>query len=184
VCVLQVYRRHTQFALESIEQTFNGQVDFGKKVSCTISRNGDLVSTMFLEVELTKKTGVATYYPAEKFVQEIELEIGGQRIDKVYSDWYRVYDELFRVADEKAAYKRLTDFDATDSTATTVGAGRKKRMYLPLIFFFNRNPGLALPLIALQVRHVLECLAPPARPPTTHSHRPSVLAFFSTTRSS
>lgn len=142
-----VYRRHTQFSLESIEQTFNGAVDWGKKVSVTVSRNGDLVSTMWLEIKLKKAATGETYYPAEAFVKEIELELGGQRIDKVYSDWYRIYDELFRSSDEKAAYRRLTDFDspADDSQPT-------KRFYLPLIFSFNRHAGLALPLIALQVR--------------------------------
>ena len=47
-----VYRRHTNFSMESIEQTFNGSADFGKKVSCTISRNGDLVSRVYLQAQL------------------------------------------------------------------------------------------------------------------------------------
>lgn len=84
------------------------------------------------------------FYPAEAVVKDVELEIGGQRIDKVYSDWYRIYDELMRTGDEKEGYRRMTNFDA--------GApdGQVRRFYLPLIFFFNSNPGLALPLIALQ----------------------------------
>ena len=72
-----MYRRYTSFALEAIEQTFNGSVDYGKKVSCTVSRNGDLVSTMFLEVTLKKSSG-ASFYPAENFLKEVELEIGGR----------------------------------------------------------------------------------------------------------
>ena len=47
-----VYRRHTNFSMESIEQTFNGKPDFDKKVTCTISRNGDLISRLYLQVEL------------------------------------------------------------------------------------------------------------------------------------
>ena len=39
-----VYRRHTNFALESIQQTFNGSVGYGQRVTATISRNGDLIS--------------------------------------------------------------------------------------------------------------------------------------------
>lgn len=143
-----VYRRHCSFALESIEQTFNGTVDFGKKISCTISRNGDLVSTMFLEVTL-KKSAAASYYPAENFIKEVELEIGGQRIDKHYADWYRVYDELFRTGDEKIAYRRLVDFDRPVAGSDT---GVIKRFYVPLIFFFNKSAGLALPLIALTLQ--------------------------------
>lgn len=47
-----IYRRHTQFALESVQQTFDGAADFGKKASCTISRNGDLVGPVWLEISL------------------------------------------------------------------------------------------------------------------------------------
>lgn len=157
---MQVYRRHTQFSLESVENTFNGTVGFGKKVSCTISRNGDLINQCFLEIVLKKSATTASFYAAENFVKEIELSIGGQRIDKLYSDYMRINDELFRNADEKAAYRRLVDFE---NPAGGSDVGVVKRFYLPLIFFFNKSPGLALPLIALQVR-----VRPPAaaaRPP-------------------
>jgi Major capsid protein N-terminus len=140
-----VYRRHTSFACESIEQVFNGSVGYGRKVSATVSRNGDLVTTAYLEITLKKAAGDA-FYPAEAFVKEIELEIGGQKIDRVNSDWYRLYDELFRTDAEKAAYKRLTNFDAGAEN------GCVKRFYVPLIFYFNKNPGLALPLIALTLQ--------------------------------
>jgi hypothetical protein len=69
-----VYRRHTQFSLESIEQVFNGTPDYGKKVSATISRNGDLISTVFLEVTLKKSSG-ASFFPGEALLKEVELEI-------------------------------------------------------------------------------------------------------------
>ena len=141
-----IYRRHTNFAVESIEQTFNGTVGFGKKVSTIISRNGDLITDVFLEITL-KKSG-ATFFPAEALISDIELEIGGQRIDKHYADWFRVYDALFRKDAEQAQYRRMTDF--VDGEANT----SVKRFYLPLIFFFNRAAGLALPLIALQYHEV------------------------------
>ena len=150
-----VYRRHTNFAIESIEQTFNGTVGFGKRLSVTISRNGDLITDCFLEVTLKRKAGVAPHYPAEAFVKSVELEIGGQRIDKHYSDWFRVYDELFRKDADKSGYRRLTDFANYEATAANDWPeGTVKRFYLPMIFYFNRNPGLALPLIALQYHEV------------------------------
>ena len=46
------YRRYTNFSVESIEQTFNGQADFGRRVTCTISRNGDLAYRTYLQVTL------------------------------------------------------------------------------------------------------------------------------------
>lgn len=114
---------------------------FGRKVSTTISRNGDLITDIFLEITL-KKSG-ATFYPAEALIQDIELEIGGQRIDKHYADWFRIYDSLFRKNDEQDQYRRMVDFVDGEGNNTV------KRFYLPLIFFFNRSPGMALPLIAL-----------------------------------
>lgn len=69
-----VYRRHTQFAMESIEQVFNGTPAFGKKCSATVSRNGDLISTVFLEVTLKKSAG-ASFFPGEALLKEVELEI-------------------------------------------------------------------------------------------------------------
>ena len=142
-----VYRRYCNFATESIEQTFNGSVAWSKRVSATISRNGDLITNAFLEIVLQKGAG-QSYYPAEALIKEIELEIGGQRIDKHTSTWFRVYSELFRKSDEKSAYQRMTDF--VDGEAP----GTQKRFYLPLIFFWNLSPGLALPLIALQYHEV------------------------------
>lgn len=141
-----VYRRHTNFAVEAIEQTFNGSVGFGKKVSTTISRNGDLITDVILEITM-KKTG-DTAWPAEAVIDSVELEIGGQRIDKHYADWFRVYDSLFRKDEERAQYRRMTDFVDGESNGTV------KRFYLPLVFYFNRAVGLSLPLIALQYHEV------------------------------
>lgn len=144
-----IYRRHTSFSVESIEQTFNGTVQWGRKVSATLSRSGDLVTDVILEITLKKDTSTGgTYYPAEALIEEVELEIGGQRIDKHYSDWFRVYDSLFRKNEERVQYRRMTDFVDGEADDTV------KRFYLPLIFFFNRSPGMALPLIALQYHEV------------------------------
>lgn len=144
-----VYRRYTNFAIESIQQTINGSVGFGNKVSTQISRNGDLITDIVVEFVLTKSgNGGTTYYPAEELLQDVELEIGGQRIDKHYNDWFRTYDALFRMNDDRYNYRRMTDWVNNEVI------GSQKRFYVPLIFFFNQTPGLALPLIALQYHEV------------------------------
>ena len=144
-----VYRRYTNFAIESIQQTINGSIGYGNKVSTQISRNGDLITDIFCEITLKKTAGTgSTFYPAEALLQEVDLEIGGQTIDKHFADWYRVYDSLFRMNEAGDVYKRMTDFEATQP------AGTVKRFYVPLTFFFNGAPGLALPLIALQYHEV------------------------------
>lgn len=116
-------------------------------MSCTISRNGDLVSDVFVEVVLTKLSGsTKTWWPAEALIKEVELEIGGQRIDKHNATFFRIFNELFRKDDDKKGYERLVNFTDDEKLAA---AAITRRFYVPLIFFFNRNPGLALPLIAL-----------------------------------
>jgi hypothetical protein len=94
------YRRHTNFAMESIEQTFNGQADFGRRVTCTISRNGDLAYRTYLQVTLpqidqTLNSSGPVYarwldFPGHQIIDDVELEIGGQRIDKQYGDWMHI----------------------------------------------------------------------------------------------
>lgn len=81
----------------------------------------------------------------------MQIEIGGQRVDKVYSDWFRVYDEMYRSGSEKDAYRSMVDFDDASAGGDT---GVTKRFYVPLIFFYNKAPGLALPLVALQYHEV------------------------------
>jgi hypothetical protein len=147
-----VYKRHTNFAMESIVQTVNGSAGSGGRVSVTIARNGDLVGNMF--VALTPKTLALTSdnvtadmnWVAERAVQDVELTIGGQRIDKHYQTWWRLYSELFLNEQDKIQWGKMTGVPNIPSD--------NDRVYLPLLFFFNRNPGLYLPLIALQYHEV------------------------------
>ena len=103
------YRRYTNFAMESIEQTFNGQADFGRRVTCTISRNGDLAYRTYLQVTLPEigqslgnqqggQTGPVYArwldFPGEQMVAQVEVEIGGQRIDRQYGDWMHIWNQL------------------------------------------------------------------------------------------
>ena len=140
-----VYKRHTNFAMENIEQTVNGTPAADGRVSVTIARNGDLVADMYVEMS-AKAAGcddAADAWLAEKAVKTAELSVGGQRIDKHYQRWWRLYSELYLDEGKKLSYGKAT-------SATQAG----EKIYLPLIFFFNRNPGLALPLIALQYHEV------------------------------
>ena len=83
-----VYRRHTNFAMESIEQTFSGQADFGRRVTCTISRNGDLAYRTYLQVTLPEinqnhaKHARWLDFVGEQLIAQVEIEVGGQRIDR------------------------------------------------------------------------------------------------------
>lgn len=99
----QLYRRHSNFAMESIEQTFNGVASFGKKVTCTIARNGDLISKVYLQATLPSVDNADLAegdnfawigFVGQYLIKSVEIEIGGQRIDKHYGDWLHIWNEL------------------------------------------------------------------------------------------
>ena len=192
------YRRHTNFAMESIEQTFNGQADFGRRVTCTISRNGDLAYRTYLQVTLPEinqnlNSNGAVYsrwldFPGEQMISQVEVEIGGQRIDRQYGDWMHIWNQLTLSKEQERGYYKMvgnttqltyiTDpsFDDVDGPCEAnaprqVCAPRnalpETTLYVPFQFWYCRNPGLALPLIALQyheikinldIRPIDECL--------------------------
>ena len=193
------YKRHTNFAMESIEQTFNGQADFGRRVTCTISRNGDLAYRTYLQVTLPeisqslKNTAGGVYarwleFPGEQLISQVEVEIGGQRIDRQYGDWMHIWNQLTMSTEQQRGYFKMIgnttqltfitdpsfndidgpcDANAPRQVCAPRNALPETTLYVPLQFWFCRNPGLALPLIALQyhevkinldIRPIEECL--------------------------
>ena len=184
-----VYRRHTNFAMESIAQTINGTAGFGSRVTLTISRNGDLLSGAVLEYSPFEVLGgvtAATNLGANvghDLINTVELEIGGQLIDRQYGTWLTIWDYLTtpNPTGVQGVLSNTTGGEPTSdntsinqdgqvstlydvmsynhrgvSTATplTNGTGSPSVAYVPLKFWFCRNPGLAIPLIALQYHEV------------------------------
>lgn len=137
-----VYRRHTNFAVEAIEQTFNGAADLGRKFTCTIARNGDLLHRIYLQLDIS--AGASAFYGFQ-LLDYVEVEIGGQVIDKQYGEWMALWCDLTHTYDQALLLKTMVD---------TVAATGLERLHVPLQFWFCRNPGLALPLIALQYHEV------------------------------
>ena len=188
------YRRHTNFAMESIEQTFNGQADFGRRVTCTISRNGDLAYRTYLQVTLPEinqsmknstpnSTSVANDgvyarwldFVGEHLISTVEVEIGGQRIDRQYGDWMHIWNQLTLSKEQERGYYKMVgnttqltyitdpsfanvdgpcDSDAPRQVCAPRNALPETTLYVPFQFWYCRNPGLALPLIALQYHEV------------------------------
>ena len=186
------YRRYTNFAIESIEQTFNGQADFGRRVQCIISRNGDLAYRTYLQVtlpEINQLMGLGAFilgqgqgvyarwldFPGEQLVAQVEVEIGGQRIDRQYGDWMHIWNQLTMTAEQERGYYKMignttqltfiTDpsFAEVDGPCDSLAPRQvcaprnalpETTLYVPLQFWFCTNPGLALPLIALQYHEV------------------------------
>ena len=186
-----LYKRHTNFAVESIEVTFNGQADFNRRVTAVINRNADLMYKTYLQVtlpqiDLTESTGTFTgtspptgyrwlNYIGHRLINQVEVEIGGQRIDRQYGDWMQIWTQLSVDQSIMPAFESLVGnthdlvlmkrvnglaLDGTcSSSETTVSCVPRKgtpakTLYVPLQFWFCRNPGVAIPLIALQYHEV------------------------------
>jgi len=160
-----VYKRHTNFSIESIEQTFNGALTFGSTTTCELSRNGDLINKMYLQVELPALAQAVNNGSNSTFVhwvngvgnaiiKKLDLLIGGLLIDSHYAEWLDIWSELNIGSDQKSAYNEMVGY-YNSTIGMQNNATSSSRYYVPLQFFFNRNPGLALPLIALQYHEVV-----------------------------
>ena len=163
-----LYKRHTNFAMESFRVNFTGAPTYGQRLVAVVNRNADLLWKTYVEIVLPDTTASATgkTYDVEwtganakrlgyQMLQQIEVEIGGQIIDRHYGEWLYLWETL--TADIDTAYKLDAMVNnATEGNATSVVTcgGSASKLYVPLQFWFNRNPGLALPLIALQYHEV------------------------------
>ena len=147
-----VYKRYTNFSKECIWVPFDGNPRKGGKSTGILERQGDLVQEMFITADVsvadadlndgTKSNHLA--YAAERLIDSVELYIGQQLIDKHYQRWWRIYSELTHDEARKAQYSKMTSPDSAGTCS----------IYLPLMFFFNRNPGLAMPMVALANQQV------------------------------
>jgi hypothetical protein len=153
-----VYRRHTNFAIEAIQQTASGSNSLGSRATYQITRNGDLIHRVYFYGKL-KNTGVTTKKIAlvpnvgQKLLKTVELEIGGQRIDKHYSEWLYIWNELSLPYGKREGYYKMIGANK-ENCCTLLSPGLSYELYVPLEFWFCRNVGLALPLIALQYHEV------------------------------
>jgi hypothetical protein len=146
-----VYRRHTNFSMEAIKQTINGQGKCGataQQGNVTISRNGDLVHRVYVT---SASAGITN---GSAIVDEVELEIGGQRIDRHYRDWNEAWNELSTPESKAIGLKAMQGCIGSSTVTAGSFVSSVNLVQVPLNFWFCRNPGLALPLIALQYHEV------------------------------
>lgn len=159
------YKRHTNFSIEPIKQYFSSSPDFGKKVSCILTKAGDLISKSYLYIELPfippfKQSDNQTLDNLKKIawvrklgfalINKISIEIGGQLIDCHYGDWLNIWSELTNTHD-----KSLNEMIGNLPELTSLTNGKMShKLYIPLEFWFCQDSGLALPIVALQYSEV------------------------------
>jgi hypothetical protein len=151
-----VYKRHTNFAVESIEVGYLGNADFDGKVICTLPTHGDLVKDIFIEWEIDNTLdadGGNDVVPSAGswLFKQMDIEIGGQLIDRQYADWLKIWSELTTPEGKFPGYRQMTgDYAGVpDADAPT-----SNKFIVPMQFWFCRNSGLAIPLIALSSAEV------------------------------
>jgi hypothetical protein len=161
-----VYRRYTNFAIESQQIYFDGDPDFGKRLTALVPRRGDLLGPMVMEIVLPYVTmtdgTVATFAnsPGFSIIEEISLEIGEQEIDKQTGEWMLIWSTVSTPAGQRDALNNMigrvdglnSPPQAVAPQGCSVGTYQygANKLYVPLQFWFNKNPGLYLPLLAMQ----------------------------------
>ena len=166
-----LFKRHTNFAMEPFRINFSGQPNWGTKQSAIIGRHADLLYSTYVEVVLPRLGTDGSIFTWNNDQQRLgynlikyaELEIGGQQIDRLYGEWLYLWTALSSDYSETTKLNSMVGY--AGSTVLTVAApiqcnqGNGKPslptvLYIPLNFFYTRNPGAALPLIALQYHEV------------------------------
>jgi len=160
-----LYKRHTNFAIEAFRVNFTGAPNYGQRVVAVVNRNADLIWKTYVQVVLpdtsTGKTNPVLWSGDDQrrigyiLLKKIEVEIGGQIIDTHYGEWLYLWECLTSNFDTSVKLDSMVGgaYNGTYTTNTSCG-GRPAVLYIPLQFWFCRNPGLALPLIALQYHEV------------------------------
>lgn len=155
-----VYRRHTNFAIEAQPMYFDGTANFGQRISCLIPRRGDLLGRIYIDVLLPpiylngNTTTPVSYVNSigNALIQEITFEVGEQQIDRQTGEWMEIWEQLTTPAGQRDALNsmlgRVDGYYTPDIIPGVASPGL--RLYIPLQFYFNKNPGLYLPLLALQ----------------------------------
>lgn len=172
----QVYRRYTNFSMETQRIPFDTSVNFGKLISTSIPRNGDLLSQLYLDIKLPYITANGPQPDAENvcgvqvdpitdytnpcttcvswvngvgyaMIDYISIWIGQQEVDRQHGEFMYLWSQLTTPGAKRDGFNNmignLNVYDESQQQGPL-------RLLVPLHFWFCRNVGLALPLIALQ----------------------------------
>jgi hypothetical protein len=154
-----VYRRHTNFAKESIIQHIDGRVGYGRTVNIDITRAGDLLGAIWLQLRPPFFAAANTWYYTQglgnALIKRVDLVIGGQLIDRQYGEWMSIWEELSVSTGRRPGLDAmtLTNVPMTD-LATKTSEGTTPYLNVPLQFWFCRNPALALPIVAMSLHEI------------------------------
>ena len=144
---LMNFRRHTKFSIDYIESQFDGDLTFGKTITCRIPNDkGDLVKNLNLKVTLDDPSTGYEWCPSviSHLIESAELLIGGQTIQKLTGEYIYMHQQLYNTDD---------DTDQTvyflNSHGNTIAYSGDYNYFIDLPFYFYRNSSLSIPTCAL-----------------------------------
>ena len=149
-----VYRRHTNFSVETIENSMNGTIGFGNRFNVKFNRNGDLITKMYLKITVNAVDPDSNNFAwirklGHAIVNEVSVNMGGTIIDRQYGTWLDIWYELSHKRGHEKGYAIMIG-DVPELTEYNTSIKPEYILYVPLQFWFNRYIGLAVPMIALQ----------------------------------
>jgi hypothetical protein len=151
-----VFKKHTNFSLESMQQSIDGRPDFNQQIQVTIERKGDLVKDIILDILLPVLPN--GYYWTNGIgnilVQQVDLEIGGQLIDRHYSEWLDIWSQLTVNESKIGSYNSMVG-NYNSISSLEANAKKQLRLSVPMFFWFNKDYAMAFPLIALQYHTIV-----------------------------
>jgi hypothetical protein len=159
-----VYRRYTNFSTETIQTNFIYEANFGKKISCELSKLGDLIHKMWLVIELPeipilydltntvdKKLKFAWARKiAYVLIDYVEIEINGQVISRMWGEWLNVLDELNYTNFNSSLNQYIGNIPELYTLKQTDKGIKSYVLHVPMYFWFCNNSGLALPILCLE----------------------------------
>ncbi len=154
-----VYRRYTNFSIETIENTMNGTVGFGNRFHFKFNRDGDLINRMYLKITVNSVDPEGNNFAwvrrlGHAIVGQVEAIVGGTVIDRQFGTWLDIWYELARQGDHERGYNIMIG-DVSVLTEYNSDIKPEYTLFIPLQFWFNRHTGLAIPMIAFQYHDVV-----------------------------
>lgn len=145
-----VHRRNTNFAIENIKGHFRGHATFGNRVDHTLEPHAHLVHTMYVHVKIKLHSPTPGFswvpYAGLKLLKNVSVTIGGQEIERHTNEWLYIWNQLTQKVEKQNAFDQLVGATSDDAD--------EKEFYIPLQFWFCKDPANALPLVALEHHEV------------------------------
>jgi hypothetical protein len=151
----KVFKRHTHYSIEPISQNFSETPHFGNKTSCIIDKKGDLLSDIYLEIQLPALQANVSWINGigHHIIKTVELLLGGEKIVTLTGEYIDMYSELRVPSSKKLGYYNMIGKKSKESYNSN-SYSNSLNLFVPLPFWFCTDLSNALPIISLQYTQI------------------------------